>query len=165
MYYVVNKPIGYVCSSRDSHNDLLVTSLVPAKPRVVSVGRLDKDSSGLVILTNDGELVHHLTHPKFMTEKVYEVDLMRSVTGELVRRLKKGIPLEEGIAAVDRVEQLGPSRLRISNHQGWKRQIRRMIGGCDNAVVALRRIAEGKVRLGTLALGESRKLFRSDIME
>jgi len=164
VYYLLNKPEGYICSLSDPHNDKSVVDLVPKHPRVVPVGRLDKDSAGLLLLSNDGELIYQLTHPKFEISKTYLVTVGGELDRGIVRTLKQGVLLPEGLARADKVRILDKNRLEIVIHQGWNRQIRRMLGAEGLRVLELIRIAEGRLELGNLASGEYRQLKRGDIL-
>ncbi|HLD20219.1 MAG TPA: pseudouridine synthase [Patescibacteria group bacterium] len=173
-YYIVNKPKGVISTVSDTHARTTVVSLVKTKARLYPVGRLDTDSRGLMILTNDGELAHTLSHPKFEHEKEYRVRVhqnkgSRNGLEELMRQLKKGIRLEEGVARADRVEiekQNSPisATILITVHQGWKRQIRRMIDACGWYVGDLQRIRIGRVVLGDLEEGKSIQIVKEDIV-
>lgn len=152
--YLLNKPVGFVCSVSDPHNKKTVLDLVPRNPRVVPVGRLDKDSEGLLLLTNDGDLVYKLTHPKFNIQKTYLVTTDKILNKNIADLLKKGIKLEEGIACADKVIIRNKFELEIIIHQGWNRQIRRMLAVLGYKVVKLTRIKEGDIVLGNLPLGK-----------
>lgn len=153
VYYIVNKPIGYTCTLKDRHAEKLITELVPSEPRVYPVGRLDKDSHGLVILTNDGDFAHEFTHPSFEHEKEYVVTLEREIDDSLIAGLKKGVRLREGVARVDKLQKLGKNKVSITIHQGWNRQIRRMLGAFNYKVADLKRVRMGEYRLGGLQEG------------
>ena len=101
VYYVVHKPVGYVCSTKDAHAEKLVTDLVPDGTRLYPVGRLDKDSSGLVILTNDGELAQQMAHPKYEKKKVYEVQIEGVCSVDFLKCMQRGVRLDEGLARAD----------------------------------------------------------------
>jgi len=159
VYYLVNKPVGYTCTLKDKFAHKKVTDLVPPTPKVWPVGRLDKDSHGLIILTNDGELTNQLTHPKFKHPKEYIVTLDKKITQKLLAQLKQGVKLTEGLAKADQVRQLSDYRLALVIHQGWKRQIRRMLKGCGYQVVDLQRIRIDRWKLGNLKEGTYR-LFK-----
>ncbi|NMC51745.1 rRNA pseudouridine synthase [Candidatus Kuenenbacteria bacterium] len=158
VYYLVNKPIGYTCTVKDIHAEKKVIDLVPPFPRVWPVGRLDRDSRGLIILTNDGDLTYKLTHPKFEHPKEYLVTLNKPITPELLLKLKQGVKLEEGLAKVDSMKQVSPTKLSITIHQGWKRQIRRMVEAGGYKVVDLVRVRIGKIKLGELKEGKYKEL-------
>ena len=162
VYYLVNKPIGYVCTVSDVHASKRVVDLVPKIPKVWPVGRLDKDSRGLIILTNDGDLTYRLTHPKFEHEKEYLVTLDKEIMSALLLGLKRGIKLEEGIAKVDNIKKISPIKISLVIHQGWKRQIRRMVQACGYKVADLIRIRIGKTKLGDIRNGEYREMKSSN---
>ncbi|MBU1164217.1 rRNA pseudouridine synthase [Patescibacteria group bacterium] len=164
VYYILNKPVGYLCSLKAFGNDKIVTQLLPKTQRVYPVGRLDKNSSGLLILTNDGDLAMKLSHPKFESKKVYEVKLDKPCTKEFLDCMKSGVMLTEGLASVDKFEKLSSNTIQITIHQGWKRQIRRMVENCGAKAVSLIRISEGKVKLGDLKVGEYKKVKREDLI-
>lgn len=164
VYYLLNKPVGYICSLSDPHNDKKVIDLVPQYPRVFPVGRLDKDSSGLILLTNDGDLTQNIMHPSFGVKKNYLVDLDKPVDKDIIGRLKAGVRLEEGLAKADNVKIVGKNKLEIIIHQGWKRQIRRMLKELGYQVKSLVRVSEGKLRLNRLPVGQYRKLKKEDIL-
>ncbi|MFA5126398.1 MAG: pseudouridine synthase [Patescibacteria group bacterium] len=163
VYYLLNKPVGYICSVRDPHNPKTVLTLVPPQPKVWPVGRLDMDSSGLLLLTNDGDLTFQLTHPKFSVVKTYLVKVDKQVRSTDLIKLKQGIRLTEGLAKADQVSIQGQKALSLSIHQGWKRQIRRMLAGLGYNVVSLTRVQEGNLSLGNLAVGKYKILQRKDI--
>lgn len=163
-YYLLNKPKGYICSLSDPHNDKIVTSLIKTKVKIFPVGRLDKDSQGLLLLTNDGDLTYKLTHPKFEVKKTYLVELDYEIDKRDIKELREGIELEEGIASVDSIRLRGKKEVIITIHQGWKRQIRRMFDKLDYRVIELTRIEEGKLKLDNLKVGKYRKIKKSDII-
>ena len=138
--------------------------LVPETPRVVPVGRLDKNSQGLLLLTNDGDLTYKLTHPKFEVKKTYLVRTKQALDKSIIRLLKQGVNLEEGKACADQVKIVSRNKLEIIIHQGWKRQIRRMIQEVGYHVEELTRIQEGKLKLGDLKPGKYKILNKSDIV-
>lgn len=172
IYYAANKPIGYTSSAREEHADKLVVDLVPSKPRVYPVGRLDKNSRGLIILTNDGDLANELTHPRFEHEKEYKLKI-KSTNEKLkskIFKLKKGVRLHEGLAKFDKFETLSVdenrnfSEIRVVLHQGWKRQIRRMCEKVGLEVVDLKRIRIGKLHLDDLEEGKYELVKKEDII-
>ncbi|MDD5289754.1 MAG: pseudouridine synthase [Patescibacteria group bacterium] len=158
VYYLLNKPRGYECSLVARHGDKLAVDLVPKFPRVWTVGRLDKNSRGLLILTNDGKLTEELTHPKFEHEKEYEVLVNKPLTNDFFRRMQKGVALSEGLARADKIRQLGDKKFSLTLHQGWKRQIRRMCESLGYRTIDLVRVRVGKWRLGNLREGKFRKI-------
>lgn len=158
VYYLLNKPIGYICSLRRRRGEKLAVDLAPHVPRVWTVGRLDKDSSGLLILTNDGRLTEELTHPKHEHQKEYEVTVDRKLKSSFFQLMKKGVNLAEGEARADQIKPLAPNKFSLTLHQGWKRQIRRMCFALGYNVVSLRRVRIGQWVLGKLREGEWKTL-------
>lgn len=163
-YIALNKPAGVICTRAVHPKERTVYHLVPESRDLVIAGRLDKDSSGLVILTNDGELTNKLTHPRYQHEKEYEVITGKPLDAEAVAKLRQGIRLVEGKAMFDRIEEIEPRKYRVIIHQGWKRQIRRMIGFTHNDVVRLTRVRINKLLLGDLQPSAWRKIERSEII-
>jgi 23S rRNA pseudouridine2605 synthase len=163
VYYLLNKPKGYICSVSDPHNSENVLQLVPKDPPVFPVGRLDKDSEGLLLLTNDGELAYQLTHPKFEVQKEYLVTIDRKINNYDLKKLLNGVELEEGLARADKVQIKKGNEFIIVIHQGWKRQIRRMLAVLHYHVISLTRISENKLKLGTLPVGKFLKLSKEEI--
>ena len=145
VHYLFNKPAGVVSTAEDTHGRPTVVSLVPDRPRVYPVGRLDMDSEGLLVLTNDGELTHRLTHPSFGVPKEYLVHVEGEPTPGEVRRLREGVELEDGPTAPARVALVAPDLLRIVIHEGRNRQVRRM---CDAVGHPVRRLV--RTRIGPL---------------
>ncbi len=163
VYYLLNKPRGVVTTAADTHGRPTVIELVPLEPRVFSVGRLDADSEGLLLLTNDGELTHRLTHPSFGVEKEYLVEVEGEPGPAALRRLRHGIELEDGVTAPARVGQVGPNALRITIHQGRNRQVRRMCAAIGHPVVRLVRTRVGPIADRSLKPGEWRPLTMSEV--
>lgn len=168
-YVALNKPPGVVSTARDERDRPTVVQLVRARERLFPVGRLDRDSEGLLLLTNDGEWAQRVIHPSRGHEREYEVDVKGDVSGEAITRLSRGVVLEEGLARVASVRVAGRSReggrLQVVLRTGWKRQVRRMCAEVGLRVVALRRIRIGPLRLGALAPGASRELTRREITQ
>lgn len=164
VYYLLNKPVGYICSVSDPHNDKNVLALVPKFPAVYPVGRLDKNSQGLLLLTNDGDLTYKLTHPKFKVSKKYLVRVDKILSDNVVKKLKNGIKLEEGLAKADQVKIKSKFELEIVLHQGWKRQIRRMLEVLGFEVKELTRLGEGKLNLDNLEIGKYKIINKKDII-
>ena len=166
-YYMLNKPAGVVSSAKDKLHQPTVVDVVQAPERVYPVGRLDVQSDGLVLLTNDGELAYRLTHPRFGVSKVYQVWVAGRVHSPELVRLCQGIELDEGLAKVAQVKVLEASDertlLRLSLTQGYKRQIRRMCEAIGHPVQRLRRIALGTLKLGNLAPGQWRSLTANEV--
>jgi 23S rRNA pseudouridine2605 synthase len=163
--YALNKPLGVVSTARDPHDRPTVLGLVPAEGlRLYPVGRLDADSSGLILLTNDGELANRLTHPRFEVEKTYRATLGGAPAGDgVLRALRRGVELDDGPTAPARVRRLGKSAIELTIHEGRNRQVRRMCEAAGRSVLALERVAFGPLRLGGLAAGEHRRLTEREI--
>lgn len=158
-YAVLNKPRGYVTTMDDELGRRTIEDLLPRNwPRLFHVGRLDKDSEGLLLLTNDGELAQKLTHPRHKIEKEYEVLLDKPFDSDLTPKLKRGIVLEQGRGKIERLQIVKPNHLRVVLAQGLKRQIRLMFAAFDYEVVRLCRTRIGPIRLGALPSGSYRLL-------
>jgi 23S rRNA pseudouridine2605 synthase len=162
--YAVNKPIGVVSTARDTHGRPTVVSLVPEEVRLYPVGRLDIDSSGLILLTNDGALAHQLTHPRFEVVKTYVVEVARAPVGDrALRALRTGVRLTDGLTAPAGVRRLAADRLQVTLHEGRNRQVRRMCAAVGHPVRALERVGFGPLRLGRLAPGDHRRLSEAEV--
>lgn len=163
VYYLLNKPRGVVTTARDTHGRPTVVELVPPEPRVFPVGRLDADTEGLLLLTNDGDLAHRIMHPRHGLDKEYlaEVD-GGAVTSGAMRRLRHGIELDDGPTAPARVSQPAPGVLRITIHEGRNRQVRRMCEAIGHPVRRLVRTRIGPVSDRHLAPGTWRRLTTSE---
>jgi 23S rRNA pseudouridine2605 synthase len=163
--WLVNKPAGVVSTARDTHGRPTVVSLVPdAGARLYPVGRLDVDTTGLIVVTNDGELANRLMHPRYVVPRTYEATVRGGPVGEgALRALRAGVRLEDGVTAPASVRALGPDRLELVMHEGRKRQVRRMCEAVGHPVVALRRVAFGPLRLGSLPEGEARRLEAAEV--
>jgi 23S rRNA pseudouridine2605 synthase len=162
--HALNKPAGVVSTAHDTHGRRTVVDLVPSAARLYPVGRLDADSTGLILLTNDGALAHRLTHPSFEVPRVYRATVRRApVREKALRALREGVELDDGRTAPARVRRLAPDKLEITIHEGRKRQVRRMCEAVGHPVVALERVAFGPLRLGRLGPGEHRRLTRAEV--
>jgi 23S rRNA pseudouridine2605 synthase len=161
--WAVNKPSGVVSTAREPGERPAVVSLVDSPARLYPVGRLDADSTGLLLLTNDGELANRLTHPRYGVEKVYRAQLHRPPTDRELERLRRGVQLEDGPTAPTEVAQVGPREIEVLLGEGRNRQIRRMVEAVGNKVVSLQRVRFGSLTLGRLAVGGSRRLSRQEI--
>ncbi len=156
-YIALNKPRGYV-SSCHQQNEKIVLDLLDISERVYPVGRLDKDSTGLLLLTNDGRLHHRLSHPSFNHEKEYEVTVARPLPGGALRKLAIGLPMMGTRTRPARVKRISSRRFRIVLQEGKNKQIRRMVRKVGNQVVDLKRIRIANIELASLALGRWRHL-------
>ncbi len=168
VYYLLNKPVDVITTAKDTHGRQTVIELVPFEPRVFPVGRLDSDTEGLLILTNDGELGHRLTHPSFGIEKEYlaHVDCgQNGVSESALKRLRDGIELDDGVTSPAEVGQLQSGVLRIVIHEGRNRQIRRMCEAVGCPVERLVRVRIGPIIDRTLAPGKWRHLTTSEVVE
>ena len=156
--WMLNKPGGVVSTARDPGGNPTVVGLVPSRRRLYPVGRLDADSTGLILLTNDGELANRLTHPRYGVERVYRVTLRRAPSGSQLARWRRGVELDDGRTRPARVRRTGQRTIEIAIREGRNRQVRRMAAAVGNEVVALKRVRFGSLSLGRLAEGEARRL-------
>jgi 23S rRNA pseudouridine2605 synthase len=168
VYWLVNKPRGYLCTNRDPARRPLAIDLVPhVDQRVYTVGRLDEDSEGLLLMTNDGELAHRLMHPRFGVEKTYLAQVAGVPSKEDIQQLLKGVWLSDGHVKARHVKRLKShaesTSLRIVLSEGKNREIRRMLARLGHKVLRLRRVAIGPVELGTLAPGKARKVTGEEL--
>lgn len=156
--WLVNKPLDVISTAKEPGSRRAVTELVPSERRLYPVGRLDADSTGLVLLTNDGDLANLLTHPRYEVPKTYRCALSRPPSDDDLTRLRNGVELDDGLTAPAAVERVGEREITIEIREGRNRQIRRMAEAVGNQVESLRRTALGPLELGSLEPGESRKL-------
>jgi 23S rRNA pseudouridine2605 synthase len=157
--YAVNKPPGVVSTASDPQGRPTIVSLVPTALRLYPVGRLDLDSTGLILLTNDGDLAYRLTHPSFEVPKTYRAQLARPpVRDRELRNLRAGVRLDDGLTAPARVRRLAPDTIELEIHEGRKRQVKRMCEHVGHPVRRLQRVAFGPLQLGELPLGGHRLL-------
>lgn len=163
VYYLLNKPRGVVTTASDPQGRPTVIDLVPAEPRVFPVGRLDADTEGLLILTNDGELAHRLAHPSFGVEKEYLIEVESLPSPGQLRRLRTGVLLEDGLTAPAKASLVPPRGIRLSIHEGRKRQVRRMCAAIGHSVVRLVRTRIGPVVDRGLAPGTWRQLRPEEV--
>jgi 23S rRNA pseudouridine2605 synthase len=163
--FAVNKPVGVLSTARDTHGRPTVVELVPdSGARLYPVGRLDADSSGLILLMNDGELANRLTHPSFEVPKTYRARLGGGPMGDAaLNRLRAGVELEDGRTAPARVRRVGAHEIELTIAEGKNHQVRRMCAAVGHPVRALERVAFGPLRLGRLAPGGHRRLSAAEL--
>lgn len=165
VHYLLNKPAGVVTTADDPQGRPTVIDLVPSTPRVHPVGRLDLDTEGLLLLTNEGELTHRLTHPSFGVDKEYLAEVEGTPSRGALRRLREGVDLEDGRTAPARVSLLSDHLLRLTIHEGRNRQVRRMCEAVGHPVTRLVRTRIGPLTDRTLAPGEWRALTGAEVQE
>jgi 23S rRNA pseudouridine2605 synthase len=161
--WAVNKPLGVVSTAKEPGSRRAVVDLVASEARLYPVGRLDADSEGLILLTNEGELANRLTHPRYEVHKTYLATLRRPPADRDLERLARGVDLEDGPTAPARVRRAGEREVEIAIREGRNRQVRRMFEAVGNEVVALRRVAFGPIRLGDLKPGAARRLGEGEV--
>jgi 23S rRNA pseudouridine2605 synthase len=163
--YAVHKPAGVVSTAHDTHGRPTVVGLVPeAGTRLYPVGRLDADTTGLILLTNDGDLANHLMHPRYEVPRTYRAKVANGPVEEgALRALREGVDLDDGRTAPARVRRLRPDVLELTIHEGRKRQVRRMCEAVGHPVLALRRVQFGPLGLGDLEVGAHRRLRRAEV--
>jgi 23S rRNA pseudouridine2605 synthase len=163
VHYLLNKPAGAVTTASDPQRRPTVVALVPPEPPVFPVGRLDVDTEGLLVLTNDGELAHRLTHPSFGIDKEYLAEVEGCPARGALRRLREGVELEDGPTAPAKVSLVGERLLRITIHEGRNRQVRRMCAAVGHPVRRLVRVRIGPLSDRRLAPGEWRVLAPDEV--
>jgi 23S rRNA pseudouridine2605 synthase len=161
--WMLNKPAGVVSTAREPGRRRAVTDLVPSKRRLYPVGRLDADSIGLILLTNDGELANRLTHPRYEVPRTYRARLKRVPSDADLRRLRRGVELDDGPTARAKVRRVSARVIELTIREGRKRQVRRMAEAVGNEVTSLERLRFASLRLGDLAEGEARRLRDSEL--
>jgi 23S rRNA pseudouridine2605 synthase len=162
-YVLLNKPAGIVTTARDPHGRPTVVGLVNHPLRVVPVGRLDADTTGVLLLTNDGELAHRLAHPRFEVEKVYVADVAGDPSPEALAALREGVELDDGRTAPSRARRLGRGRVELVVHEGRKHQVKRMLAAVGHPVRRLHRSRYGPLAVEGLEPGEWRPLTRAEL--
>jgi 23S rRNA pseudouridine2605 synthase len=164
LVYMLHKPAGVVSTARDPQGRRTVVDLVPSSERLYPVGRLDADTTGLILLTNDGELANRLTHPRYGVAKVYRVTVANPpVRPADIERLENGVVLEDGRTAPAKARRIASDRFEITIREGRKRQVRRMAEEVGYRVRALERVQLGPLKLGTLASGGHRRLKVAEV--
>jgi 23S rRNA pseudouridine2605 synthase len=161
--WAVNKPAGVVSTAREPGERQAVVELVDSRARLYPVGRLDADSTGLLLLTNDGALANRLTHPRYEVSKTYRARLAKPPRERDLARLREGVELEDGPTAPARVKKVGDREIEIVLREGRNRQVRRMVEAVGNRVVALKRVGFGPLKLGDLGEGHSRRLSEAEV--
>jgi len=162
-YVLLHKPAGVVTTARDPQGRPTVVELVEHASRVVPVGRLDADTTGALLLTNDGELAHRLAHPRYGVEKTYVVEVEGEPSDEAIRTLAEGVELDDGLTAPARATRLGPSTLELVLHEGRKHQVKRMLAEVGHPVVRLHRSRYAGLAVEGLGPGESRELTGPEV--
>lgn len=161
--WAVNKPEGVVSTAREPGGRPAVVELVETEARLYPVGRLDADSTGLLLLTNDGELANRLTHPRYEVPKTYRARLKAPIGDRDLERLRGGVELEDGPTSPAEVKRLGDLEIEITLREGRNRQVRRMLEAVGNEVMGLRRVSFGPLQLGDLKLGDARRLSDEEV--
>lgn len=163
VHYLLNKPAGVVSTAEDPQGRPTVVGLVPSEPRVFPVGRLDLDTEGLLLLTNDGDLTHRLTHPSFGVDKEYLAEVAATPSRGALRRLREGVALDDGVTAAAQVSVPGEGVVRVVIHEGRNRQVRRMLEAVGHPVRRLVRTRIGPLADRRLAPGEWRTLDVAEV--
>jgi 23S rRNA pseudouridine2605 synthase len=162
-YVLLHKPADVVTTARDPHGRPTVVDLVQHEARVVPVGRLDADTTGALLLTNDGELAHRLAHPRYEVDKVYEAEVEGEPDDEALRRLAEGVDLDDGATAPARVRRLEPTRIELTIHEGRKHQVKRMLEAVGHPVRRLHRSRYAGLTVEGLAPGKWRELGDEEV--
>ena len=161
--WVLNKPAGVTSTAREPGRRRAVTELIDSKRRLYPVGRLDADSTGLILVTNDGELANRLMHPRYQVPRTYRARLRRAPTDVDLGRLRGGVELDDGPTAPARVRRVSPRVVELTIREGRNRQVRRMAEAIGNEVVELERVSFGPLKLEGLAPGQSRRLRAAEL--
>lgn len=163
LYFALNKPAGYISTRNDELGRKTIMELLPKIPNLKPVGRLDKDTEGLILVSNDGYFINALTHPKYECEKEYYVEYEGTFTEQDKRKIERGIFIEGKVTAPAKISHQEESSLRITIHEGRKRQIRNMFASLSHPVKYLKRLRIGSIKLNSLAKGAHRKLTKSEL--
>ena len=162
--YALNKPRGVVSTAADTHGRPTVVEMIPSGRRLYPVGRLDAETTGLILLTDDGPLAHRLTHPSFEVPRVYRATVRRGpVRAHALDALREGVELDDGMTAPAKVRRLASDKVEITIREGRKRQVRRMLEAVGHPVAALERVAFGPLGLGGLQPGAYRRLTAAEL--
>jgi pseudouridine synthase len=164
-HVLLHKPAGVVTTARDPHGRPTVVDLIGGERRIVPVGRLDIDTTGALLLTNEGPLAHRLAHPRYGVEKTYVADVGGALSEEALRRLAAGVELEDGRTAPAVIRRLGPSRVELVLHEGRNRQVRRMCDAVGHPVLKLHRSRYAGLGLGGLPSGRWRELTLDEVLQ
>ena len=164
-YVLLHKPAGVVTTAHDPQGRQTVVDLVSHDARVVPVGRLDADTTGALVLTNDGPLAHRLAHPRYGVEKIYEVEVGGDPSDEQLQKLREGVELDDGRTAPARAKRLGPNRLELAIHEGRKHQVKRMCDAVGLPVTRLHRPRYAGLELGDLPAGQWRELTDGEVRQ
>src|SRR5688572_5913931 len=163
-WVVLHKPFGYLSTRTDPQGRRTLYELLPPQlRRLFYVGRLDRDSEGLILLTNDGDVAHRMLHPRHGIEREYEIDVALPIADDVLEQLTRGVELDDGPARAERARRLAPARLALTLREGRKREVRRMLEAAGHHVVRLRRVRYGPIRLGELPPGRWRHLSPEEI--
>jgi 23S rRNA pseudouridine2605 synthase len=162
-YLLLHKPAGVVTTARDPQGRPTVVGLVPAEPRVVPVGRLDAETTGALLLTNDGRLAHRLAHPRYQVDKVYDAEVEGDPSAEALRRLREGVELDDGRTAPAKARRLGRGRLELTVHEGRKHQVKRMCEAVGHPVRRLHRSGYAGLTLEGVQPGRWRELTTDEV--
>ncbi|CBH21597.1 RluB [Acetoanaerobium sticklandii] len=162
-YYMLNKPIGYVSTAKDQFGRPSVVDFFDKKQRIYPVGRLDYDSRGLLLMTNDGDLTYALTHPKYHIEKIYEVIVSSTLSNSEIEKFKSGIDIGGYVTAKSRITFIGNTSYEVIIKEGKNRQIRKMFSALGKDVLDLKRVSIGKLKLMDLKEGTYRKLINEEV--
>ena len=162
-YVLLHKPAGVVTTARDPHGRPTVVGLVRHEARVLPVGRLDADTTGVLLLTNDGELAHRLAHPRYQVDKVYEAEVEGKPSDKALADLAAGVELDDGPTAPARVRRLGPSAIELTIHEGRKHQVKRMLEAVGHPVARLHRSSYAGLTVQGLQPGAWRELTAAEV--
>lgn len=163
VYYLLYKPVGYITTTKDPHAEKIITELVPNNPPVWPVGRLDKNTSGLIILTNDGELTQELTHPKYQKEKEYSIITNELLDKASIERVQNGIRLTDGFIKPSVFEEIEKGQYKMVLTEGRKRIVRRIIEAVGRKIAQLKRVRLDSLTLDNLSIGSYRELTKQEV--
>jgi 23S rRNA pseudouridine2605 synthase len=162
-YILLNKPPGYITTLKDEKGRRKVTDLINISERVVPVGRLDYDTTGALLMTNDGELANKLMHPSFEFDKVYEAQVSGAITPEILNKLSNGVELDDGVTAPARAKKLAENKVELTIHEGRNHQVKRMLAAVDLKLKKLHRSQYGTLGLEGLRPGQWRELTKTEL--